>query len=118
MSEVRNLKLNSLLVTDSSSGKLISTPNEFQDDSIKIDLNQTTIEKKINYFLSQPGELVVSVRSLENDFIFDVNSEGELIAIYPSNFNLYLSPEGELMFDDNPNLDNLGLPYNLPAIVQ
>lgn len=117
MSEVLNLKLNSLLITEVSTGALISTPSEFENNSIKLELNQTTIEKKVNYFKSTPGDLIVSVNSEENDFVLDINSEGELIAIYPDNFNLYLNPGGELMFDDNPNLDNLGFPYNLPAIV-
>ena len=98
MSEVKVVQINSVLLVSESSGKLVSSVPQSEEVSINLHLNSSTKEEEFDYVLLRPGELGVSCNS--DEFLFDINRKGELIAIYPDNFNFLVNSEGELILEE------------------
>lgn len=67
---------------------------------LHFDIPQGTETEKLDYLENLPGTLVYKSSLSRKELVFDINSEGELIVIGPSELLVNInSQEGNLLFD-------------------
>jgi len=99
MSQTRTIKVNTELSTIGSKGIINSRIPLFENLDIRFYLNLTVVNRNEFYRECNSGDLIAYINSGDG-FYFDLNKEGELIAIYPEKYTLSINSEGELLISE------------------
>jgi hypothetical protein len=98
MPETKIIYTPSTLKVDLGVGTLETKPPLTEVLQVRVLLNVENLDSAF-YFETIGGELLIATDCLEDNIIFDVNSQGELIIISPPEFIWNLNEEGELILN-------------------
>lgn len=96
MISVKTIKVNTELSIVGNRGVINSKVSVFENLPLQSYLNLSTSKRQEFYKNCNPGDLVIYFNS-ESEVYLDINKEGELIAIYPNQYNLSINSSGELL---------------------
>ena len=96
MPQSREFLLHSNFVVKEKNGVMTSIVDPLDGCSIQPVITQEDT-KVVEYLDTWQGELVINTRAEKDDYVFDVNAAGQLIAISPYDVDLSINEVGELV---------------------
>lgn len=86
----------STLKSKSGVGILESKTPLISSLQVRVELNQGNLET-VMYLSPKEGDLIIATNSEKDNIIFDINNQGELIVVSPSNLKWDVNSDGELI---------------------